>query len=193
MATQKIYALNLEKKITDLQGDLSGVQKMKDENIHGLASEKSSMGQKIKHLINEVEERDEIIEDLRYKLQAKEELQSRIEDERRKQLREMNSEVTEENEKKMYKITKLVGELADVSQKFSESEFMRKKYIEKNKDLEKKLKEQSDNMYELMEQLDKAKKETSSLRKAKSTNHKILDKKIAELEKALKDKNKIIL
>ena len=193
VATQKIYALNLEKKITDLQGDLSGVQKMKDENIHGLASEKSSMGQKIKHLINEVEERDEIIEDLRYKLQAKEELQSRIEDERRKQLREMNSEVTEENEKKMYKITKLVGELADVSQKFSESEFMRKKYIEKNKDLEKKLKEQSDNMYELMEQLDKAKKETSSLRKAKSTNHKILDKKIAELEKALKDKNKIIL
>ena len=68
VATQKIYALNLEKKITDLQGNLSGVQKMKDENIHGLATEKSSMFQKIKQLVNEVEERDEIIEDLRYKL-----------------------------------------------------------------------------------------------------------------------------
>ena len=193
VATQKIYALNLEKKVKDLQGNLSGVQKMKDENIHGLATEKSSMGQKIKQLINEVEERDEIIEDLRYKLQAKEELQARIEEERRKQLRDMNSEVTEENEKKMYKITKLVGELADMSQKFSESEYMRKKYIEKNKDLDRKLKEQSESMYGLMEQLEKVKKETSSLRKAKSTNHKILDKKIAELEQCVQERNKTIL
>ena len=105
----------------------------------------------------------------------------------------MNSEVTEENEKKMYKITKLVGELADMTQKFSESEFMRKTYIDKNKDIDKKLKEQSENMYELMEQLEKAKKETSSLRKAKSTNHKILDKKISELEQSVNERNKTIL
>ena len=80
-----------------------------------------------------------------------------------------------------------------MSQKFSESEFMRKKYIDKNKELEKKLKEQSDNMNELMDQLDKTKKETSSLRKAKSTNHKILEKKIAELEQCLQERNKTIL
>jgi len=185
IASQKILILNLEEQTKNLKGDLSGVFKTKNANIHGLASEKTSLAEKVKQYEQEIEEKDEIIDDMRYKLQAKEELQNRVEEERRKQLRNMNLEVTEENAKKMYKITKLVGELADLTQKFSESEYMRKKYIEKNKDLEKRGAELHQMLSDATEEIARVKKEARSLRKARTTNNKVLDKRMNEMQTKL--------
>jgi hypothetical protein len=81
----------------------------------------------------------------------------------------------------MYKITKLIGEVSDLSQKNAEIDFMKKKYIEKNKVLVSDNKNLMSIIDGLKFEVDKAKKDSKSIRLAKRNNTKVLEKKIIDL------------
>ena len=127
--SQKLYVQNLENKIKDLQGNLDGVHKDKETGLTMYATKEQGLMAEIEKLRQILEEKEEVIEDMRYKLQVREEIEVRSKEERERTFQEMKEQRINENEQKMYKITKLIGEVADLSQKLSESEFLRKKYI----------------------------------------------------------------
>lgn len=190
--SNKLYIQNLENKVKMLQGNLEGVSNDKEKGINKLSSETEILRAKLKHFEEAVEERDEVIEDLRYKIQTKEAIAQQVQDERVKAMQELKEKRINENEQKMYKITKLVGEISDLNQKLGESEYLRKKYIEKNKKYVEDNKGLKQIIEDLQNQLQKSKKDAKSIRLAKKNNNEILEKKILKLGDELKKKDLVI-
>lgn len=190
--SNKIYIENLENKIKSLEGNLEGEQNEKQKGISKLSSESDILKARIRELEEKLEESEEVIEDLRYNIQTKEAIAQRVQDERQKSLQEMKEKRITENEQKMYKITKLVGEISDLNEKLGESEYLRKKYIEKNKSLSDENKELKKIIDKLQVDLENASKDAKSIRLAKKSNNKILEKKILKMGEELKKKDGVI-
>lgn len=69
---------------------------------------------------------------------------------------------------------------------------MRKKYLEKNKGLDKSVGVLKNQNLELMEEYEKLKKEVKTVRKARSNNAKVLDKRMGGLQMQLGEKDEVI-
>lgn len=92
----------------------------------------------------------------------------------------------------MYKITKLMSEVSDLSQKNAELEFSKKKYIEKNKQLTNESKNLAGIIESLKSEVENFKKDAKSVRLAKKNNSVILERKIIELGNKIQEQKLVI-
>ncbi|EGR32212.1 hypothetical protein IMG5_092170 [Ichthyophthirius multifiliis] len=135
----------------------------------------------VKNLEQKLEECQEENEDLKSKIQTKELISKKIDDERRKILEQKEQQNITEIEKKTDKIAKLQEENAILNDKFSESEITRKKFKEKNTQLEKQLKVVLQEKEKIENEYLKMKKRVNDLSVLKTSNNKILEDKIKSL------------
>lgn len=190
--SQELFIQNLQTRINDLDKNFNSEQQDKNFKINKYSDLQDTLSDQIKELTQTLEEKEEIIEDLQYRLQSKEEISEKNQLEAEQKVNELKNKRIDENEKKMYKITKLIGEVTDLSQKNAEIDFMKKKYIEKNKVLVSDNKNLMNIIDDLKNEVELAKKDSKSIRLAKRNNTRVLEKKIIDLGNALEKKQRVI-
>lgn len=190
--SQENFIENLKLKISDLDKNYNHVQQDKNFKLTKCTDIQDTLQQQIKELEQNLEERDEIIEDLKFKLQTREEIALKTEQQAENQISELKNKRISENEQKMYKISNLIGEVTDLTQKNAEIEFSKKKYIDKNKVLLGENKNLMGIIDGLKVEIEDAKKDAKSMRLAKKNNMVVLEKKIIDLGNTIQKKDKEI-
>lgn len=180
---------DLQKEVLQVREEYGKVKGSQENGVRVIRDIGKESKEEVRRLEEEVMRARNEVDEIQGRLQAREEIAMRVEEEMRKQINDLRKESQMESEKKTNKITNLVGQLADVSEKLAESEHLRKNYIEKNKYLEKVAKDATETLAIVQEDLSRAKKEAKTLRNARSSNTKILDKKIESLTQAITSKD----
>ena len=185
--SQKNYIKNLKRKIYYLEGNVDQLYNEQEKGEKGFKSEVEVLRDKIKELESQMEEVVEEKEDFRSKLQMKEEAELQLLEEKRARIQELELRSYNEHEKKLEKITRLINENATLAEKLAESEQIRKKHYEKNKLLSKEMKDLESIIQKMTADNKKLKKEAKDVRLARTTNGKVLEKKIVAQGNRIKE------
>lgn len=202
LSSHKNHIKNLNRKINSLEGNVGNLQEEQEKGIKGFSSESDYLKEKISHLEVELEEITEEREELRMRLQEREKGERKALEEKRNVIKELEKKNIDQHEKKLEKITRLINENANLSEKLAETEAIRKRYYEKNKILTKEVSDLHSIIEDVSVENKKLKKEAKDVRLARSANTKVLENKIISqgveikkfkeiIEKLKKENNKL--
>jgi len=135
---------------------------------------------------------EEELDESRSKHTVKMEIGARVDEERTRYLKEMETKSVAEIEAKLEKINRLIGENATLTERLSESERIRRRYQERHAADENTIKNLSEKTQYLEGSVSSLKKQLNDAKSLKSNNHKIYEEKISGLNDQVEKQKKEI-